>query len=353
MTSTNNEETVCYLCLDGDVDEAGHPLRRDCSCRGTDAGFFHLSCLTNYAAAKSEQSRDMIELIEPWIICPQCLQKYQNDLRIDIASKFVSFVRRKYPDDAQMQVEALYQRLFALQSMLSALQPVQKREAGVTANVLLSLIERMKNDEPPLQTRYYQFEANAYRLQGQIAIDEGTVESAKRALTHFEKQLKMYEAIGDVENAADARYNIAQTKSKCGSGNSEEDRLKTSQKLYEMRVAEHGEKNDYTIRAGGLYAIELVNAFRGDEARELLTKLLATSKQVLGHHHKTTKMFESTLQRAKRVELLLKWVNGIYSSKSVFIVCIMIGVLAMLYQLVKLSLSLWAVGTVIYIMFIV
>ena len=111
--------------------------------------------------------------------------------------------------------------------------------------------------------------------------------------------------------------------------------MKISQKLYEMRVAKYGEEHELTIRAGGLYVIELTNAFRGDEARVFLTKLLATSKQVLGHHHKTTEEIESTLLRAKQDELLLKWVNGIYSSKSVFVVCILIGVLAMSYQLVK------------------
>lgn len=172
-------------------------------------------------------------------------------------------------------------------------------------------------------------------------------------MTHFEKQLKVYEAIGDVENAADTRYNIAHAKSECAGGNSEEGRLKTSQELYEIRVAKYGEEYELTICAGGMYAIELVKAFHGDEARENLTRLLATSKQVLGRHHKITQMFELTLQCAKMKELLLKWVNGIYSSKSVFVVCILSGVLAMSYQLVKLSLSLWTVGTINYIMFIV
>ena len=48
-------ESVCYLCLDDD----GQPLRRDCACRGTDAGFVHLSCLAGYAATKSKQASDM------------------------------------------------------------------------------------------------------------------------------------------------------------------------------------------------------------------------------------------------------------------------------------------------------
>jgi hypothetical protein len=49
LPSEFDEVVVCYLCLDGDLDETGQPLRRDCACRGTDAGFVHLSCLTNYA----------------------------------------------------------------------------------------------------------------------------------------------------------------------------------------------------------------------------------------------------------------------------------------------------------------
>jgi hypothetical protein len=62
-----------------------------------------------------------------------------------------------------------------------------------------------------------------------------------------------------------------------------------------LRIAELGEENEYTIRAGRHYAINLRTANHGDEARELLTKLLATSKQVLGPHHKTTKKVENEL----------------------------------------------------------
>ena len=88
-------EAVCYLCLDGGVDdETNQPLRRDCACRGTDAGFVHLSCLTNYAETKSKQSLDMDEFLNLWEKCPSCHQEYQNKLAVDIATKFVSFVRR-------------------------------------------------------------------------------------------------------------------------------------------------------------------------------------------------------------------------------------------------------------------
>ena len=96
-------ESVCYLCLDGGADE---PLRRDCACRGTDAGFVHIECLAEYAETKSKawDGRDTNEFSKPWRECPGCHQEYQNELRIDIASKFALFVRRQYSDDTRRQV---------------------------------------------------------------------------------------------------------------------------------------------------------------------------------------------------------------------------------------------------------
>ncbi len=107
-----NEEAECYLCLDGgDDDEAGQPLRRDCACRGTDAGFAHLSCLAAFAESKSKQARSMDEFRNPWGECPGCHQYYQNELAVDIATKFVSFARRQYPKDTGRQVDSLQVKL--------------------------------------------------------------------------------------------------------------------------------------------------------------------------------------------------------------------------------------------------
>ena len=224
-------ESVCYLCLDGGS-EAGQPLRRDCACRGTDAGFVHLSCLAGYAEIKSKgwDGHDMNEFRKPWRLCPSCHQIYQNELGIDIAAEFVSFVRRQYPDDTQRQVESLNLKLAALDSMFERLQPRQKRELGVTANVILSLIDRMKGDAPPLPRRYSQMEASAYNVHGLIAIEERTEESARRAVVHFEKAMKVCEAIGDVGGIATTKQNIALAKSKYEGGMNSET-LKASEEL--------------------------------------------------------------------------------------------------------------------------
>jgi tetratricopeptide (TPR) repeat protein len=290
-------ESVCYLCLGGDLDDDdGQPLRRDCACRGTDAGFVHLSCLTDYAATKSKQASEMNQFRKPWRVCPSCNQFYQNEFAIDIAAEFVSFVRRQYPDNTQKQVEALHTKLYALGFMFERLLPRQKREAGITANVLLSLIDRMKGEVSPLPRRYSLFESYAYSVRGRIALDEGTEESARRAVAHFEKALKVREAIGDAEDIANAKSNLAYAKSMYVSGNNDEEVLKASRELYEMRIAKLGEEHENTIIAGKNYALRLRKANRREEARDLLMKLLAMSKQVLGPHHNTTKEVESVLK---------------------------------------------------------
>ena len=323
-----DEEAMCYLCLDGGVDDdSGQPLQRDCACRGTDAGFVHLSCLTDYASNKSKSwdGRDMNLFIQPWIFCPSCHQKYQNELAISISTVFVLFVRRQYPRNTQLHVEALYMKLGVLMGMFARLQPVQKIEAGDTADVLISLIDRMKGVVSPLPRRYSRFEAITHNDHGRIALDEGTEESARRAVAHFEKYLKVCKTIGDDEGIANAKGKIAIAKSKYDCGNNTEEVLKSTHDVYEIRIAEYGEEHEYTILAGRNYAIALWNAKRGEEARELLMKLLATSKQVLGPHHSTTKVVDNALIR----------INFISFIKSSVFVCILIGVLAMLYQLAK------------------
>ena len=298
-SSSGNEEqgAMCHICHGTVADESGQPLRRDCACRGTDAGFVHLSCLTKYGETKSNRSCDMEEFRKPWKTCLCCHQEYQNKLAVDIATEFVSFVRRKYPDDTQKQVEAFNLKMCAFESMFDRLQPVQKREVGDKANVLLSLIDRMKGDASPLPRRYSQMESYAYYAHGRIALDEGTGESARRAVVHFEKDLKVCEAIGDADGIAAAKQNIAYAKSMYEGGNNNEELLNASRDLYEMRIAEDGEGNVYTIDAGKKYAEILQKANRGDEARDLLTKLLATSKQVFGPDHNITKEVVSALKQ--------------------------------------------------------
>ena len=53
LASGDDGEAVCYLCLDDgeSMTKRVSQLRRDSACRGTDAGFVHLSCLNTGLAA--------------------------------------------------------------------------------------------------------------------------------------------------------------------------------------------------------------------------------------------------------------------------------------------------------------
>jgi hypothetical protein len=138
-------------------------------------------------------------------------------------------------------------------------------------------------------------EAYAYNTHGLIALDEGSEESARRAVIHFENQLELNKAVGNDEGIANAKASIAIAKSKYEGGNNIEELLKASQELYEIHVAKYGEDHYYTIDAGITYAGELQKANRGEEAMELLTKLLAKSMQVHGSDHNITKSVEAML----------------------------------------------------------
>jgi hypothetical protein len=89
----------------------------------------------------------------------------------------------------------------------------------------------MRANASPLSIRYPLFEGFAYHTHGQIALDEGTEESARRAVTHFEKNLKVYEAIGFADGIVTAKSNMADAKIKYESGNIDEELLKATQDL--------------------------------------------------------------------------------------------------------------------------
>jgi hypothetical protein len=140
---------------------------------------------------------------------------------------------------------------------------VQKREARLTANVLITMIDRMKGDASSLPGRYSQFEASAYNTQGRIAIDEGTEESARRAVVHFEKLLQVFEEFSDADGIASAKRNIAMTMSMfIGVANNEE-LLKTSRELFKIQVTQFGEEKEQTICEGKSDAAQLLTVNRG------------------------------------------------------------------------------------------
>lgn len=91
---------ACWICLCEDPDDQGKPIVRDCSCRGNNAGFAHLSCLVDYARMKSaevERGEGVFAIESPWETCPCCHQKYQRQLAFDMANSLLSYIDCRYP----------------------------------------------------------------------------------------------------------------------------------------------------------------------------------------------------------------------------------------------------------------
>jgi hypothetical protein len=137
---------ACYFCLGEEDNEEGMPLVRDCSCRGDSAGFAHLSCLVTYAEQKCKVA-DVFS--EPWKICNNCKQPFQNQLSIDLASAFVSFAEANYGHPGNSKWDKL-KVLSSLTAKITALSPTllrtDKEMIAVEGNKMLSIIDHTKSD---------------------------------------------------------------------------------------------------------------------------------------------------------------------------------------------------------------
>ena len=128
------------------------PLVRDCSCRGDSAGFAHLSCLTKYAEQRCKRAVevDYEAFREPWKICNNCKQPFQNQLAIDLASAFVSFAESTYGHvgnskwDKLKVMESLHHKILML--------AVHGNEADRTEKTLLinQLLDRIAQTKKEL-----------------------------------------------------------------------------------------------------------------------------------------------------------------------------------------------------------
>ena len=293
--SITNEVPYCLICSEEGNDDSGQPLRRDCSCRGSDSGFVHLSCLVEYAKHKTKQwdGRDFHELTlaRIWEECLNCKQWYQNELRVELTTEFLSFVKTNYSDDQRMNITALYRKLVSLTHMVNDQRctPQAIQEAKSTSNKILSIIEMMKAEECALLKQDKYIEPFTYNCLGIIAIKEGTKDSLKEAVSHNEKFRDLSILLGLIDDVAVAEYNISVAKGKCGEGISIEKKVEQSQKLYDMRLRKHGEGAIKTLIDGTIFAEKLMEACRLAEAESLLIKLVTISQQVHGSNHEVTK----------------------------------------------------------------
>ena len=290
----------CWICHDEGVDDFGQPLRRDCSCRGSTSGFAHLSCLIENAKFQTIQwdCHDLGELKRPWLICVCCNQSHQKELRIELATEFVSFVEEQHPVNHWILAIALYEKLVSVGP--------NQFEATIIANKILCLINQMKIEYGtlPKQLLFHLIEARAYYYLGCIALNDGMKDGAKEALKCFEKCRDLGSVSpGMIIEVAMAEKHIDMVKEKCGEVISKERKVELSQNLYESRLKVYGEERIDTLYAGKHLAISLLNVRRLVEAERLLKKLAAVSKQVHGLDHTVTKSINSAERRLGEIKV--------------------------------------------------
>ena len=293
---------VCWICLEGGSDDTGKPLVRDCACRGSDAGFAHMSCIIKYAQKKCEQASidDISEFITPWRTCPTYLQSYQNDLAIRIADEFVSFAKKSYGYPGNELVEKVKVMVALRQQINSNLSATSGRETMDAKDKIENLIHKLlamvvqakeehsmggwalmtpTSDEFQMYTYICAtFEAFGYHNLAQLCTLDKSQASMETEIGYYTRARVLYNLAGDKARSKHMTDNIDRIRAE--SGGDEGRNLKVLKSMYQSRLESAGQNAEETILLGYNYAISLKRAYHTIKAERLLTKLVATSRQV-------------------------------------------------------------------------
>ena len=299
------------------------PLSRDCSCRGS-AGYVHLSCISTYAKKRTRQWRgeEFNKLGESWACCHLCKQPYQNEFALGLARDFAAFadpLQSKF-DTAKVgellelasrvsgeDKKAILRRIYLMAYLgkitnfikLEAYSILLERlwrdddwgdslaEATELADKKLTLIEKMKAGySEALPQPLLKFEADVYMDLGNIAMEWGTKEGAKKALTYYDKYVEMCKELDYGAGISIAKLNIAVATSFIEDRNiTSLERLEHYRENYKFHANQLGQENVATLDSGLSLGIALQNAKKEVDAQKLLSKLGTISNQVHGPKH--------------------------------------------------------------------
>jgi len=244
-------EVVCYSCQECGPDASGRLPGRSCACRGSDAGYAHLSCLANYASEKSRHEECVQDFNRPWEYCPVCEQKHRGEFAVALATEFSAFVRREYPHDATLRMICLSTQLSALMGLTSQSTPKQMTEMVIIARLLLEMVPQVSTTED--KEMFLSIKGNAHHALGTMARREVTPEGDKRMISHFKSYLEVTKELGYSEGICFAKVLLTDAQSKCG-GVDIKEYLSVHLEAYESRVIDFGEEGELTIHAGTRYA---------------------------------------------------------------------------------------------------
>ena len=302
------------------------PLVRDCSCRGDSAGFAYLSCLTKYAEQKCKQAHevDYAAFREPWKLCNNCKQPFQNQLAIDLSSACVSFTATTYGHEGNSKWDKL-KVLTAHRMKLEALDSVNevhKTERTMLINNMLSIINQTKKDlnmsrwiHMPKASEEYQYyrilcgnyEALAHMQIGMNLSSDTSEEGKNVVIGHFKKARAIYNLV-DMKIEAQRMEdiisvyiaNMQATNQQSVSPAVASSVLQTIKSTYEQYLNTQGMNSECTIDSGLAYAIFLRSANRHIEAERLAIKVATVSRRVFGPEHKYSVEADELLKKCRK-----------------------------------------------------
>ena len=167
-------------------------------------------------------------------------------------------------------------------------------QAKQIAEEMLSIVKQYLNkSENRVKKDILTFGVSAMEILGNIALKEGTEESVKQAVKHFEMALHLIStfSLNGHYDTSGIKNIMAVAKSRYEKVNPEE-KLIHARELYENRVKKYGQEDINTIRSGIVLARSLKYTRHGIEAERLVKKLIAVSKRVHGPDHAITKRAE-------------------------------------------------------------
>jgi len=314
-----SDGAACYFCLDEEDDEMGKPVVRDCSCRGNDAGYAHLSCMIKYAEQKSTSAVNVNGKIsdfgEPWYECLSCKQPFKNQLALAMSSACLSFTESTYGHSRQSIIDklcvmiALRLRIvsivdFKVECLMVALcqEVVPVDEGKMLSKKLLSMIEQIKKEEQMtyvhLKRIRCEFEAATYSYLGILSAD-----CLELCIAYSEKARDIYQLFG-VKDKAEACQNsidaFRASSTRCNDSSADHTLMKSFKSNYEHSIAINGSTSEQTIRCGLAYAEQLREMRCGIEAERFVMKLAADSCRVHGPEHNCTVMVNLLLEKCKK-----------------------------------------------------
>lgn len=323
-TAKSGGTSTCWICLDEEGPN-GEPLLRNCSCRGADAGYAHVVCITQYAKSKSVAAYsnltnaiakgaglDPTDVLHKyrtfWTRCPNCDQYYEGRMSLEIAEEFVQNTSSFHETD--------FRRILA--QMTLACVYFRSQQCDVARPIFRALLRIVQSEtnlglHGSLNRMVYPF------LEHEICMTLSELEATCGRYADAHDVLTTY--LGRASNIFGPMLDMMRSKAdyykSMASGQSDtKSAVEAARK--ELEIAKGGgEDRIFTLQCTKDLVKALTEDGQNDEAIRLGKDLVQRAERVLGKDHESTSAFRSVLQNSMwQVQLRDSLQPGMYFANS-------------------------------------